>query len=140
MCFVSGMGRISATFTGLAGLIAAAPVWAASCDLGRAPPVPVIRNLPYAQARTLVLAAGWSPVRGSPHNGLSDNESSFRERGYSELQFCRMTDDSPCRFEFKSPAGVVLWLTTTGDENPTLGSVAVVKIAKLGCLNEADPD
>jgi hypothetical protein len=133
------MGRIRISAVGLLGLIAAAPSWAASCDLGRAPAVPVIKNLPYAQARALVLAGGWAPVPGTPHNELSDNETSFRDRGFAELQFCRMSDDSLCRFEFRAPSGILLWVTTSGDENPVLSSAAVVRAAKLSCADGPDP-
>ncbi len=125
---------------GGAMLLLAAPAVAAPCDVTRAPAVPVIRNLPYAQIRATVLASGWSIVRGRPHNELSDNESSFRAAGDDELQFCRLTADSLCRFEFSSPAGVALWITTSGDENPTLGSHAVVKDVKLACIAAGDPN
>ena len=133
------MERIRIIAAGFLSLIAVAPSWAASCDLGRAPPVPVIKNLAYTQARGLVLAGGWAPVPGKPHNGLSDNEASFRERGFAELQFCRMSDDSLCRFEFRAASGILLWVTTSGDENPALGSEAVVHAAKLSCADEPDP-
>ena len=115
------------------------PVHAASCDLGHAPAVPVVKTLPYKDARAAILSHGWAPLPGKPHNGLSDNETSFRERGFTELQFCRLSNDSLCRFAFAAPGGVTLWLTTTGDENPTLGSQAIVRAAKLACRADGDP-
>ena len=133
------MERIRLAAAGFAALIGVGPAMAATCDLSRAPAVPVVKNLPYKQARDLILAGGWTPVPGKPHNGLSDNESSFRERGFSELQFCRMSDTSPCRFEFSAQSGVTLWITTEGDENTTLGSEATVKAAKLACTADGDP-
>ncbi len=121
-------------------LAGAGPAWGVSgCDLTHAPAVPVVRNLPYGAARAAILAAGWTPQPGRPHNALSDNETSLRERGFNELQFCRMSADSLCRFAFAAPAGVTLWLTTTGDENPTLGTQAVVSAAKLACSKDGDP-
>ena len=120
-------------------LAAAQPARAASCDLGHAPAVPVVKNLPYKDARAALLSHGWAPLAGKPHNGLSDNETSFRERGFTELQFCRLTGDSLCRFAFAAPGGVTLWLTTTGDENPILGSQAIVSSAKLACGADGDP-
>ncbi len=107
--------------------------------MSHAPAVPVVKGLPYKQARSAILAGGWAPVAGQPHNNLSDNETNFRERGYTELQFCRLTADSLCRFEFGSPAGVKLWITTAGDENPALGTQAMVKSAKLACAADGDP-
>jgi hypothetical protein len=133
------MERIRLAAAGLAALFAAAPALAASCDLARAPSVPVVKNLPYKQARDAILAGGWSPVQGRPHNGLSDNETTFRDRGFSELQFCRMSDDSACRFEFASKAGVNLWVTTSGDENQALGTSATVRAVKLACAADGDP-
>ncbi len=115
------------------------PAQAADCDLGHAPGVPVVKNLAYQDARAAVLAGGWSPIQGRPHSSLSDNENSFRERGFTELQFCRMSEDSLCRFAFSGRGGVTLWLSTTGDENPTLGTHAVVTAAKLACTKDGDP-
>jgi hypothetical protein len=133
------MKRIRLAAAGLAGLFAAAPALAASCDLARAPAVPVVKNLPYKQARDAILGGGWTPVKGTPHNDLSDNETTFRDRGFSELQFCRINGDSECRFEFSSKSGVKLWITTAGDENQALGTSAVVRGAKLACAGDGDP-
>ena len=110
----------------------------AACDTSKAPVVPVIKGLPYAQARTALLGAGWQPVAGHPHNDLSSNEVTFRDRGFTELQFCRLTDDSPCRFEFTA-GGAALWVLTTGDENAMLGTQAMVKLARLACPGDPDP-
>jgi hypothetical protein len=118
-------------------VVAAAPARAA-CDTAHAPAVPVVKGLPYQQARQAILAGGWAVVAGHPHNDLSSNEQTFRDRGYTELQFCRLTADSLCRFKF-SAGGVVLWITTAGDENPLLDSQATVKAAKLACATDPDP-
>ena len=122
-----------------AGLMTVGQAVAASCDLSRAPAVPVVKSLPYRDARTAILAGGWTPIQGQPHNELSDNETNFRERGFTELQFCRLDASSSCRFAFSSPAGVTLWITTTGDENAALSSQAIVKAAKLACAKDSDP-
>ena len=121
-----------------AGLIAALPARAAPCNTGHAPAVPVVKGLPYQQARQAILAGGWQSVAGHPHNDLSSNEVTFRDRGFTELQFCRLTADSLCRFKY-SAGDVALWVTTTGDENPLLDSQAVVKAAKLACVADGDP-
>jgi hypothetical protein len=107
--------------------------------MAKALAVPVVKGLAYQQARAAILSGGWQPVQGQPHNDLSDNETSFRERGFTELQFCRLTGDSLCRFEFTSPGHVNLWITTSGDENPSLDSKAVIKSAKLACAADGDP-
>jgi hypothetical protein len=99
----------------------------------------VIKGLPYAQARSAILAGGWQPVVGHPHNDMSSNEVSFRDRGFTELQFCRLTDTSPCRFTF-SAGNVALWVVTEGDENAMLGTQAIVKSVKLACVGEPEPN
>ncbi len=124
----------------LAGAVLFNAARAATCDLGHAPAVPVVKGLPYKEARNAILSGGWQATVGHPHNDFSSNETTFRDRGYGELQFCRLTADSPCRFEFTSANGVALWITTTGDENPTLGSQASVKAAKLACAGDPDPN
>jgi hypothetical protein len=118
---------------------ASLPAAAASCDISHAPAVPVVKNLPYKEARAAILDGGWTPVKGSPHNDLSDNEITFRDRGYAELQFCRLSDDGLCRFAFASSGGFVLWVTTVGDENPPLDTQAKVKSARIACKGDADP-
>jgi hypothetical protein len=133
------MERIRLAAALAASLIAAGQAAAASCDLSRAPAVPVVKGLPYKDARVAILAGGWTPIQGQPHNDLSDNETNFRDRGYTELQFCRLDTDSSCRFAFSSPAGVTLWITTTGDENAALSTQAIVKAAKLACGKDSDP-
>jgi hypothetical protein len=140
MCCGALMLSIRTGVALLAGVLMCATARAAPCDLGKAQAVPVIKGLPYKQAREAVLAGGWRPSVGHPHNDFSDNETTFRDRGYGELQFCRIATDSPCRFEFTSANGVALWITTTGDENPTLGSQATVKAAKLACVGDPDPN
>ncbi len=95
--------------------------------------------MPYTQARQTLLTAGWKPLEGHPHNDLSSNESTFRDRGFTELQFCRMSADSLCRFAYVQ-GSFALWISTTGDEDATLQTQAVVRSATLGCAGEPDPD
>jgi hypothetical protein len=129
-------GIVTAAMLG-AAIVAWAPAHAA-CDLSRAPAVPVVKGLSYQQARQAILGGGWQAVAGHPHNDLSSNEVTFRDKGYTELQFCRLTADSLCRFRF-SAGDVSLWVTTTGDENPLLDSTATVKAARLACASDPDP-
>jgi hypothetical protein len=114
------------------------PARAADCDLTKPPTVPQVAGQSYKQARKSILAAGWKPVQGHPHNDMSANESLFRERGYGELQFCRITADSPCKFRFVS-GNYALWVTTAGDENPALAAEAQVKSAVVACSGDRDP-
>jgi hypothetical protein len=122
----------------LAALSVPGAALAAACDTAKAPSVPVVKGLPYEQARTAIMASGWQAVTGHPHNDMSNNEVTFRDRGYTELQFCRMTDDSLCRFEFAA-GPVSLWVSTTGDENAMLSTQAVVKVLTLACVGDPEP-
>ncbi len=133
------MERIRLAVALAAGLISYGQAAAARCDLSHAPAVPVVKDLPYKEARQAILAAGWTPIQGQPHNDLSDNETTFRDRGFSELQFCRLDTESSCRFAFTGRGGVTLWITTSGDENAALDTQAKVKAAKLACTGDSDP-
>jgi hypothetical protein len=133
------MGAVYVSRWFILSVLLAQPAWAASCNTAKAPPVPVIKGLPYQQAREAILAAGWQPLPGHPHNDLSSNETTFRDRGWAELQFCRLTADSACRFAFTVAAGFTLWVTTTGEENTLLQNQATVKSATLACTGDPDP-
>ena len=113
---------------------------AMACDVGKAPTVPVIKSLPYVEARAALLAGGWHPLPGHPHNDLSANELAFRGDGFTELQFCRLTADSVCRFAFSAPGGYVLWVSSTGDENAALQTRATVRSATVACDGDPDPE
>lgn len=143
VCFRPNMARkhtrVALTLAAMGLWQAGASVARAACDTAHAPAVPVVKGLAYAQARQAILGGGWAPVAGHPHNDLSNNEQTFRERGFSELQFCRISADSYCRFQF-SAGQVALWVTTLGEENAALDSHAEVKSARLGCVGEAAPE
>ena len=123
----------------IAGALTLVVTHALACDQAHAPTVPVVKGLPYKEARNAILSSLWQPTVGHPHNDLSSNESAFRDRGYGELQFCRLTADTPCRFKFTGAGDTALWITTTGDENIALSTQATVKAAKLACTTDPDP-
>ncbi len=133
------MGWIQFPTALIAGVIVCGAAHAAACDTAKAPAVPVVKGLPYKEARQAILSGGWQSSVGHPHNDLSSNESSFRDSGYTELQFCRLTADSACHFLFNAAGGYALWIITTGDENVALDTHATVKSAKLACAGDPDP-
>lgn len=108
---------------------------ASACNLASAPAVPVIKGLPYDQARSALTGAGWVPGHGSQFSELSGNQVVFHDRGYTELRSCTLGAGTPCRFEYTS-RGFVLRVTTTGEENTVLGAKAVVDNADLGCAGQ----
>ncbi len=122
-----------AVFGMLASLASVHASAAPSCDVDKAPPVPVIKGLAYDEARTALLAAGWQPGHGSQFTDMAGNQSVFHERGYTELLSCDFNQGAPCRFEFLSKGDVKLSVVTAGEENPLLDSKAMVTGAALGC-------
>lgn len=114
--------------------LAAHPACAApACNLADAPSVPVIKGLPYDQARAALLGAGWQPGHGSHFTDMAGNQSVFHDRGYSELQSCDFNQGAPCHFLFVGRGNVELKVATTGEENSLLDSKAVVNGAEIGC-------
>ena len=116
----------------LACLAANAARAAPGCDLAGAPTVPVIKGLPYDQARSALLASGWQPGHGSQFTDMAGNQSVFHDRGYTELQSCDFNAGAPCHFLFTGH-GVELKVVTKGEENPLLDSKAIVNSAELAC-------
>jgi hypothetical protein len=117
-------------------LVSGTPAWATgapACDLAGAPAVPVIRGLPYDQARASLLASGWLPGHGSQFSDMAGNQAIFHERGYTELGSCDFGQGNACHFQFAGKGGVVLKVTTSGEENPLLDAKAVVDGAQLAC-------
>ncbi len=105
-----------------------------TCDMAGAPSVPVIKGLPYDQARAALLSAGWQLGHGSQFTDLAGNHSTFHDKGYTELQSCDVTQGAPCHFLFVGHGNVQLRVATTGEENPLLDSKAIVSGAELGCV------
>jgi hypothetical protein len=66
-------------------------------------------NMPYQEARSLILAQGWEPNQAGDAPNL--NSSTIRELydfGYPEIKDCAGTGLGQCRFEFRNGAGQVL--------------------------------
>ncbi len=103
-----------------------------TCDTATTPPIPAIKGLVYEKARALVVAAGWVPTHGSQYDDMASNQNFFHARGYTEVQFCAVDVNTPCRMDFISK-GVLLRVTTWGEENALLDTHAVVKKIELAC-------
>ncbi|MBD1852961.1 hypothetical protein H6F87_23735 [Cyanobacteria bacterium FACHB-502] len=69
------------------------------------------QGMPYAQARQLILNAGWSPSYNTqePNRfGMSSKVDHFLGLGYTEIVNCAGTGMSLCRFEFYGDQGQTL--------------------------------
>ena len=121
--------------TRLAATLCMQAAAAQACNVASAPTVPVIKGLPYDQARAALTGAGWVPGHGSQFSELSGNQVAFHDRGYTELRSCTLGAGTPCRFEYTA-GGFTLRVTTMGEENTVLGAKAVVDSADLGCADQ----
>ena len=121
--------------TCLLGVLSLPAAASPACNVASAPAVPVIKGLPYDQARAALIGAGWTPGHGSQFSELSGNQVAFHDRGYTELRSCTLGPGTPCRFDYTG-RGFTLRVTTTGEENTVLGAKAVVDSADLGCTNQ----
>ena len=80
------------------------------------------KDMPYAQARLALLSAGWSP---SPQESAQSAESvavraSKSAAPYPETEACSGTGMGFCAFRFRNAQGLILAITTTGEELPDL--------------------
>ncbi|MEP0913270.1 hypothetical protein NDI45_20370 [Leptolyngbya sp. GB1-A1] len=69
------------------------------------------QGMSYAQARQLILDAGWSPsynVQALNTFGLSSRVTYFQRLGYTEIVDCAGTGMGLCRFEFYGDQGQTL--------------------------------
>lgn len=82
--------------------------------------IPPVSDLLFSEARQLLLRQGWFPIN-SPVNPtanedlMSGNGPYFVEKGYREVIACSGTGLAPCKFAYRSEAGQVLNLVTTGE-------------------------
>lgn len=66
---------------------------------------PLRDGQPYGEARRLLQAAGWRPVRLQPLGDCESQGPDRRCRLFAELRSCSHTGAGLCRFEWESPRG-----------------------------------
>jgi hypothetical protein len=82
--------------------------------------IPPVSGLLFSEARELLLRQGWFPIN-NPANPtanedlMSGNGPYFVEKGYREVIACSGTGLAPCKFAYRSEAGQILSLVTTGE-------------------------
>jgi hypothetical protein len=88
-------------------------------------PTTLQQGMPYAEARQMLIEAGWQAIEISPmqRESQSDTVSYLVELGYNEVADCAGTGMGFCRLEFTTAEGQTLAIVTVnnqrGDE-PTL--------------------
>ncbi|ONF47818.1 hypothetical protein RSM1_17605 [Methylobacterium radiotolerans] len=74
--------------------------------------IPAIRGRPIDEARTALIAAGWTPVRGAPSDDARERD--LARRGVIEVDGCSGTGLAYCSFRYAGAAGT-LSVTTMGE-------------------------
>lgn len=85
-----------------------------------------ISDMPYTQARPVVLQAGWQPVQNPLPDDLAFFSRAIYEQGYVEVAMCSPVGETPCIFFFKNAQGQYLKVQTLL-EVPHIASVSVLK-------------
>ena len=78
----------------------------------------IIINMPYHEARNIILQNGWNPVPGN----MSDENIGipaimFRNLGYIEVVDCTSAGVSYCAFYFQNKNGEYLKIETKGEDD-----------------------
>ncbi|AMN50729.1 hypothetical protein [Psychrobacter sp. P2G3] len=111
----------------------------ANCPVIQHSEVPAITELSYHDARDLLLAAGWQPLKSIHHNDIENsdisygNGSLFWDKGYVEIESCAGTGLAPCLFNFADIYDNNLKVVTVGEESPEYNSYAMVDRYWLVC-------
>jgi len=73
----------------------------------------------YADARPLMVEAGWSPREldeTTRLDALDENEQKLVDAGYAELEGCETYARTICRFEYVDGEGKIAAILTAGDD------------------------
>ena len=111
----------------------------AHCPIIQHSEVPVITEMSYHDARALLLAAEWQPLKSIHHNDLENpdisygNGALFWDKGYVEIESCAGTGLAPCVFNFADIYGNSLKVVTVGEESPKYNNYAMVDRYWLVC-------
>jgi hypothetical protein len=102
----------------------------------------IIMNMPYHDARKIILRSGWEPVLG---NTLDENIGIpaiiFRNRGYIEVDDCTSAGVLYCTFYFQNKKGQYLRVGTHGeDDGPNARLQTRIFYAKIQDTIDYGPD
>ena len=101
--------------------ILATSVSAKQCIPTKHANIPNITDKTYHQARKLLIANNWQPLRTLSANSTEadlgyGNAWGFWKKGYREVESCAGTGTAPCVFNFKDVYGNKLKVYTEGEE------------------------
>ena len=112
---------------------------AKTCTPSKHSVVPNITNKSYHQARKLLIANQWQPIRTININTAKDdlmysgNGWEFWKNGYTEIETCSGTGYAPCIFNFKDIYGNTLKIYTEGEDLPKEKIYATVSGYEFSC-------
>lgn len=94
-------------------------------------PIPRLQELPYEEARNLLIDFGWQPKErhwsdGDDPDINTGNGPHYWDKGFNEIVSACPTGIAPCTFAFQDVYGNVLMVSTVGEVVPEAGAVAVV--------------
>lgn len=76
--------------------------------------VGISEQMPYPQARDILIQQGWQPnLDGEPADLADATVRTLFELGYEEIKSCSGTGEAPCRFEFINDRSSLLVVVTT---------------------------
>ncbi|MBW4578672.1 MAG: hypothetical protein KME42_03745 [Tildeniella nuda ZEHNDER 1965/U140] len=80
-------------------------------------PATLRQGMPYAQARKILLEAGWQAVEFSPNRErFSPMDYIINQLGYNEVEDCSGTGMGYCRFSFADANGRKLAVVTVNNQ------------------------
>jgi len=85
----------------------------------------------YADAREMLVEAGWSPRELTDEtrlDALDDNEKGLVDSGFAELEGCETYARTVCRFEFLDGEGKIAAVLTAGKETPSVIDAFVMDV------------
>jgi len=72
----------------------------------------LLLNVPYDEARKIILASGWEPAKIKRDEYGMYSISHFLDLGYTEIDSCSGTGKGYCRFVFQNDSGLFMEVTT----------------------------
>jgi hypothetical protein len=81
------------------------------------------RNMPYSDAREMLMEAEWQPIEVTGRENPSETVTRLVDLGYGEVVDCAGTGMGFCRFEFVNEAGKKLAIVTVNNQAEGEGSL-----------------
>ncbi len=122
------------------GCLMCGPIVLSSCKSNQGEQS-LLLNIPYQEARKVILQNGWEPAAQEREEDLS-SISRFLDKGYTEVDACSGTGMGYCSFHFKKDKNLFLIVTTQelpfGGYNPDLKNDDDAIVINYGISDKLD--